>query len=720
MVSILHLQCGLVIIGDVEHEDFVVPEKSSLSENKHEFQTEINRLMSILINSLYSNRDVFLRELISNSADALDKIRFIALTDPSALGEGDLSKLEIKIKVDKENNLLQIRDTGIGMTKDDLINNLGRIAKSGTHEFLEKVKNQGGDVTQIGQFGVGFYSSFLIADTVTVTTKNNNGSQHVWVSSSDDQTSYTISEDPRGDTLGRGTLITLHVKEDAMEYLDEAKLASLIKKYSEFITFPIYLWSEKEVETQVPISEDETEETEQLDEEIVDADEEEKPKFKTVIEKVYDWNLVNTNKPIWTRKPSQITEEEYNSFYETLSKDGTKPIHRSHFTAEGDVSFSALLYLPGEQPFPMYDQEKPSKIKLYVKRVFITDKFEDVIPRYLSFLVGVIDSDDIPLSISRETLQQHKAIDVIKKKVVRKAIAMFQELAQDDAESYSKFYEEYSVNLKVGVIEDTSNRNRILKLLRFNTLQNTDSKISLEEYISNMKEGQEDIYYLGGETIESVSNSPLTESFKKRGYDILLLTQPIDEYVFQTVTKYEDGSKKYKLVDISKQGLKLDKEEEELLKQKKEEFKPLTDALKQILGSKVEKVTISSRLTSTPCALTTGAYGFSANMERIIKSQALQDGKSKNPFMGTSQKNLELNPDHHIIKQLLKQVVNGEQNKITDTAKLMYDAALVSSGFSVEEPATFASRIYATIENNLGTTGDVDVETPVSESKDEL
>lgn len=699
-------------------DDFTVAETQSLSKDKHEFQAEINRLMSILVNSIYSNRDVFLRELISNSADALDKIRYLGLLNPAELGEGERAKLEIKIKADKENKLLHIRDTGIGMTKDDLINNLGKIAKSGTSEFIEKVK-AGADVNQIGQFGVGFYSAFLVADTVTVTTKHNNDSQYIWQSSIDDQTSYTISEDPRGNTLGRGTLITLHIRDDSTEFLEESKLRELIKKYSEFITFPIYLWTEKVVQEPVEEEKKVAEETEEPKEVIEEVDEEEEKEEtpKTVERRYHEWELINQNKPIWKRNKNEITDEEYKEFYKSLTNDGSEPLQRIHFNAEGDVSFTCLLYIPGEKPFEIFQPTMPTlNLKLYVKRVFITDKFDDMIPKYLSFLVGVIDSDDLPLSISRETFKHHKAYDTIKKQIVRKAIAMFQEAAENEDE-YKKIYDRYSVNLKVGAIEDRSQRDRLMKLLRFKTYKHRDKPISLSKYVEEMKEGQDVIYFLGGETIESLVKSPLMEKLIKKDYDVVLLTEPIDEYVVNSVYEFNNGTNKFRFVDISKEGLNLDKEEEEELKKRTDEYSPLINHLKEILSKHVEKVVLTTRLSDTPCTLTSAVYGYSANMERIIKAQALHDRNIKDIQMN-SKKILEINPDHPIIKKLLSLIQNDEKETVTEMGKLLYDTARLTSGFQIDNPIEFSSRIYDSIRKGLDITEEV-TEEKIEHQKEE-
>lgn len=412
----------------------------------------MNRMMKLIINSLYRNKEIFLRELISNASDALDKIRLMSLTDSDVLSA--TSDLNIKVKADKDNKVLHIIDTGIGMTKNDLVNNLGTIAKSGTAEFLAKLQDEnqndsnGGETNDmIGQFGVGFYSAFLVADRVVVTTKNNNDKQYIWES---DANSFNIIEDPRGDTLKRGSQISLYLKDEAQDFLEEDTIKALIKKYSQFINFPIYMWTSKTIEEEVPVEDEEPiEKKEETDEEEVDdakveeEGDEEKAKTKKVSKTVWDWEIMNDSKPIWTKKPSDVNTEEYNEFYKSLTKDTTEPLAHIHFIAEGEVTFKSLLYVPTVQPSESFNRygTKSDNIKLYVRRVFITDEFNDMIPNYLNFIRGVVDSDDLPLNVSRETLQQHKLIKVIKKKLVRKALDMIKKI---DKDNYEKFWKEYS------------------------------------------------------------------------------------------------------------------------------------------------------------------------------------------------------------------------------------------------------------------------------------
>merc|ERR1719474_1140200 len=454
------------------------------SAEKHVFQAEVNRMMKLIINSLYRNKEVYLRELISNASDALDKIRLLSLTDKSVLAATE--ELSIKIKADKENHVLHITDTGVGMTKADLINNLGTIAKSGTADFLNKLQeasstDQFNDL--IGQFGVGSYSAFLVADKVIVTTKHNDDKQYIWES---DANSYSVVEDPRGPTLKRGTQISLYLKEESYDFLEQDTVRDLIKKYSQFINFNIYLWGSSTKTVEEPIDKEE---------------EEKKPKTKKVEKTTWDWELCNESKPIWTRKPENIEQEEYDEFYKSITKDKNGPLTQSHFIAEGEVTFKSLLFIPNTQPSETFNKygSITENIKLYVRRVFITDDFKDMMPNYLSFVKGVVDSDDLPLNVSRETLQQHKLLKVIKKKLVRKTLDMIKKISDD---KYAAFWAEYSTNIKLGVIEDTANRTRLAKLLRFTS---SNGKLtSLAEYVERMKDKQESIFYMAGGSKEEV------------------------------------------------------------------------------------------------------------------------------------------------------------------------------------------------------------------------
>jgi|Transcript_39184 heat shock protein beta len=589
--------------------------QESVEKNKESFSfnADVSRLMDIIINSLYTKKEVFIRELISNASDALDKARFISVSDPDYLSTAP--ELGIKIDFDNDAKTISITDTGVGMSKAELIKNLGTVAKSGTTAFLEAM-GQGENMSLIGQFGVGFYSAFLVANKVVVTSKANDDEQHIWTSTADSK--FFLTKDPRGDTLGRGTRVTLHLKDDAMEFVEQDKIKNLVKKYSEFINYPIKLYLSRDEKVQVPedtpeptsvkvtkfdddgkeIVEDEVVEEEEAPEkdesddlEITDEGEDEaseevaEPKMKTITQQVWDWETINEIKAIWTRSKEDISDEEYKSFYKTISKDPEDPLAYTHFRAEGEIDFKAILYVPSSAPIDLFENYygKSSALKLYVRRVLITEEFEDLMPRYLNFIKGVVDSDDLPLNVSREQLQQMKMLKVMSKKLIRKAIEMVRKLAEDEddeeeeddneddyeeaeeldaddegeqedadenddadeiddeneeddeeedsmSKKYETFWNSFGKSIKLGVIEDSSNRSKLAKLLRFHTTEKPDGWVSLDEYISRMKEDQDTILYLSGDSLDSIQRSPILQKYKNQGYEVLILDDPIDEF----------------------------------------------------------------------------------------------------------------------------------------------------------------------------------------------
>ena len=741
---------------------------AAAGEERHHFQAEVSRLMDIIVNSLYSKKEIFLRELISNASDALDKIRFLGLSQPDALGEGDQAKLEIRISFDRPNKILRLRDTGVGMTKDDLVNNLGTIAKSGTSSFLEAMQ-KGGDVNLIGQFGVGFYSVYLVADDVTVTSKNNEDDQWVWSSRADG--SFTIARDEAGNTLGRGTQIDIHLKDEAAAYLEQDEIESLVMQYSEFINFPIFLERENEVEREVvdeaaeaeaaaaraaaeaerrKAEEDGVVGEEEADEgETGVADEEVKPKMKIVKEIEREWGVLNHAKPIWTRNPADVSEEDHAKFYEAVSRNavqqpmgmgmmGTQPhMAHTHFKAEGDVEFKALLYVPSAPAPNFYEPGKRARgLKLYVRRVFISDDFDELLPNYLGWVVGVVDSDTLPLSVSRETVQQSASLKTIRKKLVRKTIDMIKKLAdkelaaeegaaekkegeekekkegeekekkdEEPVTTYSEFWEKFSYSIKLGIIEDTANRNRLAKLLRFKTSASDGKAIGLEKYIQNMKDGQEKIFYVAAPNLGECEASPFTEALIKRGYEVIYFDTPVDEYVVAHMTEFDD----IKLQNVAREDMKFGDEDEALEKRFEDAFSALTAWWKKILPKDVEKVRVSHRLEKTPLVVASSKYGWSANMDRMMSMQAQGN---RQQFM-KPKKVVEINPSHPIIKSLKEQVeAAGEDDldkEVKNAARLLYSTALIDGGFNLDD-TQFTKRIFLNVRSSLNVPSDAKIE----------
>ena len=593
--------------------------------SKHEFEAEMSELMGLIVNSFYSNKDIFLRELVSNASDALDKIRHESLTNQDVLKENN--DMKIRIIPDKDNNTLTIEDDGVGMTEKDLINNLGTIARSGTKNFTKYLQEKGEktDMNLIGQFGVGFYSAFLVANQVEVYTKTHDGDEFVWRSSASKE--YTI--DPVTEpTLKLGSRLVLHMKDDTKEYLEETTLKDIINKHSQYVDYNIELMTVKEVEEEVEDDEVNEEEVNEEDdkpviEDVTDEDTEKASIKKVITKTVKEMEHLNKQKPIWCRDKSTVTDQEYKEFYKSITKDYDEEAAHLHFNVEGNIEFNSIIYLPGRAPFDMFnggENKNKTNVKLYVKKVFIMDDCEKLIPEWLSFIKGVVDCKDLPLNVSRELLQQNKTLSKINSQLVKKSIEMMLSLSEDKPDEYRSFYQAFHKNIKLGLHTDEKNRGKLSKLLRYNSLKHRDSMISLDDYVGEMKDGQDSIYFIGGESIQSVENSPFLEKLKDKGFDVLFYTDPIDEYVSKQLNEYDDK----KMVSASSKSLNLSDDTEEETKLK-EDFGELAKKMKEVLGDKIQNINVSTRVIDSPCCLLTDDNGYSANMQRILKAQALNN-----------------------------------------------------------------------------------------------
>ncbi|KAI3928581.1 hypothetical protein MKW98_024182 [Papaver atlanticum] len=658
---------------------------------KFEYQAEVSRLMDLIVHSLYSNKEVFLRELISNASDALDKLRFLSVTDPGLMKES--AELDIRVQTDKDNGIITITDSGIGMTREEIVDCLGTIAQSGTAKFLKALKDSkdsGSDNNLIGQFGVGFYSAFLVADRVVVSTKSpKSEKQYVWEGEAN-ASSYTIREETDPEKLiPRGTRLTLYLKRDDKGFAHPERVQKLVKNYSQFVSFPIYTWQEKGYTKEVEVDEDPAEVKKEGD----DSQIEKKKKTKTVVERYWDWELTNETKPLWLRNPKEVTTEEYNDFYKQTFNEYLEPLASSHFTTEGEVEFRSVLYVPAISPTGKDDITNPKtkNIRLYVKRVFISDDFDgELFPRYLSFVKGVVDSNDLPLNVSREILQESRIVRIMRKRLVRKAFDMILGIAMsENPEDYEKFWDNFGKNIKLGCIEDRENHKRLAPLLRFFSSQADEVMISLDEYVENMKPEQKDIYYIASDSLTSAQSAPFLEKLKEKEYEVLFLVDPIDEVAIQNLKSYKEKN----FVDISKEDLDLGDKDEEKEKQVKQEFGVTCDWIKKRLGDKVASVQISNRLSSSPCVLVSGKFGWSANMERLMKAQSLGDTSSLDYMRG--RRVLEINADHAIIKNLSVACKSSPDDQEAQRAiDLLYNTALISSGFTPENPAELGGKIY--------------------------
>lgn len=681
------------------------------------FGADVAKVLDIFIHALYMNRNIFLREIISNGSDALDKIRFTYLTEPKEPKNdaGESPTMDIRIRIDKEKRQFIMKDGGVGMTKEDLANNLGSLGSSGTKNFLEKMKENtdNNDRNLIGQFGVGFYSVFLVADRITVASKND-ASEKQWVWESTGDGTYFLYEDERGNTLGRGTELTLQMKRDADEYLDTDKIKEIVHKYSEFIHFPIYVEVTKTEKVKKEKAEGDDDEKPEGDKNEEKKDEEEEEITKT------EWELINENKPIWTRSSSEITEEEYNQFYKSMTKDYADPLYYTHFSAEGGLVFTSILYIPPRAPGNVFDPNTvQNNIRLYVRRVFITDEFRDLLPRYLNFIRGVVDSDDLPLHVSREILQENRILKVIKKNLVRKALTMISDIAESDkklangdkekekdededekeestgnkrltAETYGKFWEEYGKALRLGMIEDGNNRARLTKLLRYRTSRSEDKWASFQDYVSRMPKKQKAIYYISGESIEKIRQAPVLEDAARRDIEVIYMTDAIDEYVVGHITDFNGK----KLINLAKEGASFDEEtkkDKAIAAKRKEKYEPLFGWFRDLLGEKVTKVTITKRKTSEPIIISSRQHDITARMASIIKGQALSDKKS---LEQTTKRVLELNHLHPLIDEIFKRIQIDPKDKVAeDLGLVLFDTANLQNGFDIEDTLAYSRRI---------------------------
>lgn len=620
------------------------------------FQTEVTQLLKLMINSLYSNKEIFLRELISNASDACDKLRFEALTD-SALFEQD-PELKIQVAFDKEARTITISDNGIGMSRQEVVDNIGTIARSGTRQFFDSLTgDQAKDAQLIGQFGVGFYSSFIVADRVALTTRRAGlGSEHGvrWESSGEGD--YTLENI---DKASRGTEVVLHLREGEDEFLQEWQLRSVITKYSDHISLPVMMEVTKPAEK-----------------------EDEEP--TTSLEKI------NQAAALWARPRNDISDDEYKTFYKHVSHDFEDPLAWTHNRVEGKLEYISLLYLPARAPFDLWDRDNRHGVKLYVQRVFIMDDAEQLMPRYLRFVRGVVDSNDLPLNISREILQNNRIIDNIRGGSVKKILGMLETMARDESEKYAGFWKEFGRVLKEGPGEDHANREQIAKLLRFASTHNDtpEQNVSLEDYLGRMKEGQEKIYYLTGDSFSAVKNSPHLEIFRKKGIEVLLLSERVDEWLVAHLHEFDGKS----LQSVAKGALDLDKVETEEEKKDQEaaedEYKALLERIKTTLGDRVNEVRVSKRLTDSPACLVVDEYALSGHLERLMR-EAGQNVPMSKPH-------LELNIDHALVRRLRDE---SDEERFSDWTHLLFDQALLAEGGQLEDPASFVRRLNGLLVN---------------------
>jgi molecular chaperone HtpG len=626
----------------------------------HEFKTEIKQLLNLIINSLYSNKEIFLRELISNSSDAIDKLRFKAQTDEGILGND--GEFKIRIERDAVKNTLTVEDNGIGMTYDEVLENIGTIAKSGTNDFLEAMKQLNKEATLtpelIGQFGVGFYSSFIVADKITLLSKSANGDPAVrWESHGDGE--FTITE---AEKSGRGTIITLELKkkeEDDQDFTDEWTIRNIIKQHSDFVAYPVVM----DVEKDEPIPENE-----QL------KDKDDKPIGETT-RKVISEEILNSMKAIWTKNKADVTDKEHEEFYQHISHDWNPPLEKLHLKLEGTIEYTALLYLPAKAPFDIFNPDAKHGVRLYCKRVFIMDDCKELMPEYFRFVKGVVDTPDLNLNISREILQQDRLVRNIRRNLVKKILDLLKNM---ESEKYEKFWEEFGAVIKVGVHSDIENKNKIADLLRYKTTKSDGKWKSLQQYVEGMPPDQKEIYYITGENMTALINSPLLEQLKSKDFEVLLMTDPIDEWVTQALNEY-DGKK---LRSAEKGDLDIDKVDEE----KKDKYESLFKHIRVQLEDTIKEVRPSTRLTDSVACLSGDTYDMSGYMEKILKSTGQQVPENKRA--------LELNMSHPVMEKVFGMFeADKDDPKLNDYVQLLLDLAVISEGGKVDDPSNFSKKI---------------------------
>lgn len=684
--------------------------ESSKAEN-YQFSTEVNRLLNIIIRNVYTKRDALVRELISNSLDAIEKQHEKKLAVADKEGFDDIKSYKVVVEVDSEAKLLSFSDNGVGMTHDELKSFLGTIAKSGTAEFAaDKKLKDTTDANLIGQFGVGFYSAFLAAEKVAVISKSDSDPKQ-WIWETDASASFRIREDPNGPTLGRGTRVLLKIKDDAKEFLDHNNLEKIMKEYFAYDRHRIYLVKPKEIEVEAEDEKKDTQEQKEAQEQKVEVeddktqDEPKKKIKKTIMEQVL---ISQDNKPVWQRNPSEVKPEEYEQLYKTITNDKWgKPIAYSHFAVEtgSGESFRAVLFIPERPPFSPFttkEDEQLLDLKLHVRGVFVTAKFDNFIPKHLSFVRGIIDSDDISLNISREFLQDTGELRGIRKKIIKKLIDMMIDLAANQPEKFKKFYDAYSSHIKLELGEHEEYRSLLSKLLRYETTKTEGNKLrSLDEYVQDMSPAQKEqkvIYYLAGFKDE-IKNSPYLARFKVKGYEVILMNEPVDEHVAQRLDKYEE----YKLVNIAKEGIKLDDEDEKQIKDYEEKYKKAKAWILKSLSDIVERVSVVPGPASVPGSLKSAQYGWTGNMERLISAQTSVKDDPMLAFFSKQKRILELNPQNEVVAKFLEQANEDNPDKeLKATLRTFIDAMAIWSGFSIRDPSSFALGVERMTRKSLG------------------